>query len=168
MGQRVWKILLRMIFACVVLGESGSVIAANAQNADLIAKLATLTLRKGTPLPLGSTSANLGLPQAFDDCRGFNSPFEDAQGVGQAVAVLTDPGFRSSVILLKAVPDAQKSLLISLHGDSLATAVYRPRPVGTWSTVAVDAPETKGEVAEETSCWRTQQAQLANEPDRKD
>ena len=90
MGQRVWKILLGMIFACVVLGESGSVTAANAQNADLIAKLATLTLRKGTPLPLGSTA------------------------------------------------------------------------------VAVDAPETKGEVAEEISYWRTQQAQLANEPDRKD
>ena len=168
MGQRVWKILVGMIFACVVLGESGSVTAANAQNADLIAKLATLTLRKGTPLPLGSTSAKLGLPQAFDDCRVFNSPFEDAQGVGHAVAVLTDPGFRSSVILLKAFPDAQKSLLISLHGDLLAAAAYRPRPVGTWSTVAVDAPETKGEVAEEISYWRTQQAQLANEPDRKD
>ena len=166
-GEHVWRIFIGLAFAFVLVGES-ALTTAIAQNANLIAKLATLTLRKGTPLLLGSTCAKLGLPQAFDDCRVLHSPFKDTQDVGHAVAVLIDPEFRSSIILLEAFPETKKSFLISLHGNLLAAAVYRPSPVATWSTVSVAAPETQGEVTKEMAYWRTKLAELANEPDRKD
>jgi hypothetical protein len=162
-----------IIAGCVhaILGAGCLTVPAYAQNAELIAKLATLTVRKGfKDISLGRACLELGLPQLGANCLVYQSPYQDTQAISHVVNVIKDPNFRSYVILIRGTDSNSKDYLIGPSGNLLAAANFRKglgRPA-TWSKISITAPDSQAELAGEISYWRIQQTELANEPDRKD
>jgi hypothetical protein len=170
LGRRIGRAKLMALFLSpMVVVSAGLLEAAFAQEAFPWAKFIELSGRKGQDVTQGGPCQHLGLSP---DCRAYQVAFQEDEWTHTFNVIRTRNARTGHLILYKRSDLGSGLFYLTDRNGKLLRAVSRREGTAegrsSWSKRNIDAKEVRGGFAEEIAFWRSKQAELENEPDRKD